>query len=76
MLIGVIESGQLERYAAAAGVTPEGYYEGMVASCGIPLGRVGKPQEFADVGSFLLSPRASYITGAAVNLDGGLCPVT
>jgi NAD(P)-dependent dehydrogenase (short-subunit alcohol dehydrogenase family) len=48
----------------------------MVASSGIPLGRVGRAHEFADIGSFLLSSRASYITGAAINLDGGLCPVT
>jgi NAD(P)-dependent dehydrogenase (short-subunit alcohol dehydrogenase family) len=75
VLIGVIESGQLERYAAVAGVTPREYYEQMVVNNGIPLGRVGHPDEFAALGSFLLSPRASYITGAAVNLDGGLCPV-
>jgi NAD(P)-dependent dehydrogenase (short-subunit alcohol dehydrogenase family) len=75
VLIGVIESGQLERHAATAGMTPDAYYERMVADCGIPLGRVGHPQEFANLASFLLSPRASYITGAAVNLDGGLCPV-
>lgn len=75
VLIGVIESGQLERYAAQAGITPEQYYEQMVASSKIPLGRVGRPREFADIGSFLLSERASYLTGAAINLDGGLCPV-
>jgi len=75
VLIGVIESGQLRRYAAEAGITAEAYYERMVLSSGIPLGRVGHPAEFADLGSFLLSPRASYLTGAAVNLDGGLCPV-
>jgi NAD(P)-dependent dehydrogenase (short-subunit alcohol dehydrogenase family) len=76
VLIGVIESGQLRRYAAEAGITPEAYYERMVSTSGIPLGRVGRPEEFADLASFLLSSRASYVTGAAVNLDGGLCPVT
>lgn len=75
ILIGVIESGQLERRAATAGITPQAYYERMVVGSQIPLGRVGHPQEFADLASFLLSPRASYITGTAVNLDGGLCPV-
>jgi NAD(P)-dependent dehydrogenase (short-subunit alcohol dehydrogenase family) len=75
VLIGVIESGQLERYAAEADITPQEYYERMVASSGIPLGRVGQPAEFASLASFLLSPCASYVTGAAINLDGGLCPV-
>lgn len=76
VLIGVVESAQLERYAAAAGITPQAYYERMVTDVRIPLGRVGRPEEFADLACFLLSARASYVTGAAVNLDGGLCPVT
>jgi NAD(P)-dependent dehydrogenase (short-subunit alcohol dehydrogenase family) len=75
VLVGVVESAQLERLAAAGGVTPRVYYERMVTDCDIPLGRVGRPQEYADLASFLLSPRASYLTGTAVNLDGGLCPV-
>jgi NAD(P)-dependent dehydrogenase (short-subunit alcohol dehydrogenase family) len=76
VLIGVIESGQLQRRAAAAGITPQAYYERMVRDARIPMGRVGHPAEFADLASYLLSERASYVTGAAINLDGGLCPVT
>ncbi|MGH2832060.1 MAG: SDR family NAD(P)-dependent oxidoreductase [Solirubrobacteraceae bacterium] len=76
VLIGVIESGQMERYAAQAGITPPQYYERMVRDARIPLGRVGRPQEFADLGAFLLSERASYITGTGINLDGGSCPAT
>ena len=75
VLIGVIESAQLERLAALAGVTPQAYYARMVEDCGIPLGRVGQPREYADLACFLLSKRASYLTGTAINLDGGLCPV-
>lgn len=37
-----------------------------------PLGRVGTPEEIADVVSYLVSPRASFITGAAIVADGGL----
>lgn len=37
----------------------------------IPLGRYGLPNEFADAATFLVSPRASYITGATLQVDGG-----
>ena len=38
----------------------------------IPLSRLGKPVELADLAVFLASPRASYITGATLQVDGGL----
>jgi NAD(P)-dependent dehydrogenase (short-subunit alcohol dehydrogenase family) len=42
---------------------------------GIPLGRVGEAEEVAYLAAFLCSERASYITGAAINIDGGLSAV-
>ena len=74
VLIGLIESGQWQRRAAAAGADLEEQYASMGRDNPIPLGRVGRAQEFGDVAAFLLSPRASYVSGAGINLDGGLSP--
>ncbi|HXY94534.1 MAG TPA: SDR family oxidoreductase, partial [Acidimicrobiia bacterium] len=37
----------------------------------VALGRPGQPHEVGELIAFLLSPRAGYLTGALVNIDGG-----
>jgi 3-oxoacyl-[acyl-carrier protein] reductase len=37
----------------------------------IPMGRIGEPREFAALAAFLVSERASYITGTSIPVDGG-----
>jgi NAD(P)-dependent dehydrogenase (short-subunit alcohol dehydrogenase family) len=74
VLIGLIESGQWVRAAASSGLSMEAFYARFSRDAGIPLGRFGRSDEFADLGCFLLSSRASYLTGTAINLDGGMSP--
>lgn len=42
------------------------------SSTDVPLGRIGTPEEFASVVVFLASERASYVTGVAIQVDGGV----
>jgi NAD(P)-dependent dehydrogenase (short-subunit alcohol dehydrogenase family) len=71
--IGKIKSGQHERTRARAGLSADEYYT--KAGKEIPLGRIGEPEEAANAIVFLASAAASYITGASINLDGGLSGV-
>ena len=50
------------------------FYERIAGDLAVPLGRVGRAEEFSDLVCFLLSERAAYVTGNAINLDGGLSP--
>jgi NAD(P)-dependent dehydrogenase (short-subunit alcohol dehydrogenase family) len=74
VLIGLIESGQWERQASASGRPVEEMYQRLATGAGIPVGRVGRAEEFADLVAYLLSARSSYVTGTAINLDGGMSP--
>jgi 3-oxoacyl-[acyl-carrier protein] reductase len=58
-----------QRAAAAEGV-PEAEFAARSAAA-IPAGRYGRPAEFADITAFLASPRAGFVTGTAIRIDGG-----
>jgi NAD(P)-dependent dehydrogenase (short-subunit alcohol dehydrogenase family) len=64
-----------KRLAAQAGTDYEGGKQIIMDGLGgIPLGRPAKPQEIADLIAFLVSPRASSITGTEYVIDGGTVP--
>lgn len=69
--IGLIRSDQIERMWKS--VAPEQSWEAFASSPrhGIPLGRIGQTEEAAKVITFLVSEAAAYVTGTAVNIDGG-----
>jgi 3-oxoacyl-[acyl-carrier protein] reductase len=73
LLVGFIESDQAVRTAAQMGIPLQDYLD--QRSKDIPLGRPGKPEEFANVACFLASDAGSYVTGTAINVDGGRAPV-
>lgn len=67
--IGLLKSAQWDRRAGNAPV--DELYADM--SQRVPLGRVGEAEDYGDLAAFLCSARATYITGTAINLDGGIC---
>ena len=73
MLIGFIEADQHVRGAAKAGMSLPDYYK--ERSKEIPLGRPGRAEEFANLACFLVSDAGSYVTGTAINVDGGMSRV-
>jgi NAD(P)-dependent dehydrogenase (short-subunit alcohol dehydrogenase family) len=74
-LLDVAKLGQWERRweAESRPGTLEEVYTGLAA--GIPLGRPAEPDEIGDLVAFIVGPRAAYLTGAAINFDGGHAPV-
>lgn len=73
LLVGWIESSQQATSAEKAGVPVSDIIDRQ--GKGVPLGRIGRAEEFANIACFLVSPEASYITGTAINVDGGKAPV-
>jgi 3-oxoacyl-[acyl-carrier protein] reductase len=75
MLVGLIVSDQwVKRHAATAPDTDFDAFTKNLAK-GVPLGRMGTAEEFANLACFLASEQGSYITGTAINVDGGRAPV-
>jgi NAD(P)-dependent dehydrogenase (short-subunit alcohol dehydrogenase family) len=69
--LGLAKSAQLARRAKGGDL--EAHWKEVAKR--VPLGRIGEAHEFADLVAFLVSGRAGYITGTAVNFDGGMSSV-
>jgi NAD(P)-dependent dehydrogenase (short-subunit alcohol dehydrogenase family) len=75
VLLGLVDSGQWQRrFEARADKTQnrEDWFAAIAQQKGIPLGRLGAPDEVARAIVFLGSPAASYITGASLEISGGV----
>jgi NAD(P)-dependent dehydrogenase (short-subunit alcohol dehydrogenase family) len=75
LLVGLIDSDQHVRRHQREGTNVS--YEEFRAKMGanVPLGRIGKAEEFAAMACFLCSDLAGFTTGTAINMDGGASPV-
>ena len=78
--IGLVKSGQHQRRFDARiekepNLSLDTFYSELAQARSVPIGRVAEPEEAGDVITFLASARASYLTGIAVNLDGGASAV-
>ena len=75
MLVGLIDSDQHARRHAREGTNVP--YDEFSAKMGasVPVGRMGKAEEFAAMACFLCSDHAGFTTGTAINMDGGASPV-
>ena len=75
LLIGHIKSDQIQRAYDASDRSTS--FEQFVLEAGkrLPMGRMVEASEVAEVALFLSSEQASYLTGCAINMDGGLSRV-
>lgn len=75
VLLGLVDSGQWQRrFEARAGKdqSREDWFGALAKQKQIPLSRLGRPEEAAHAIVFLGSPAASYITGASLEVSGGV----
>jgi 3-oxoacyl-[acyl-carrier protein] reductase len=68
--VNCIPPGRIHSEQIYRNYTPE--YRAWQSEHEIPVGRYGEPEELADLVVFLASPRAGYISGAVIPVDGGL----
>lgn len=68
--VNCVPPGRIHSEQILRNYTPE--YRQWQADNEIPMGRYGEPEDIADLVCFLASPRAGYITGAVIPVDGGL----
>ncbi len=76
ILLGMVESGQWQRRFENRADKSQSWPEwtaDIARKRGIPMARLGKPQEPAQALLFLASPLASFTTGAALDVSGGFC---
>src|SRR5579864_2331006 len=73
--VGVIVSDQIVRRHRREGTNVS--LDEFIKKAGeaVPLGRMGRAEEFASVATFLASDAASYVTGTSINVDGGRSPI-
>ena len=77
LLVGLIRSEQIVgvHKATRPDQPLEDFVRETVQQARVPIGRIGEAAEFANIACFLASEEASYITGTAINVDGGMAPV-
>ncbi|WP_285008188.1 SDR family oxidoreductase [Pedobacter faecalis] len=64
----------IDNIAKSSNITSDEAFKAVMDKVGVPLGRMGEPEEIASLVAFLGSPEAKYITGANYSVDGGALP--